>query len=56
MVTKKKKISRLTKELLATAKDMRDVGVMSKETYEKVTLRHLGDAPNVIRRKGIETI
>lgn len=42
-----KKTSRLTKELLATAKDMRDIGAMRKETYEKITLRHLKDAPMV---------
>jgi putative transcriptional regulator len=48
-MAKKKKTSRLTRELLATAKDMRDVGVMSKQTYEKITLRHLGDAPEVPR-------
>jgi putative transcriptional regulator len=40
-------VSRLTKDLLATAKDMRDVGAMSKETYEKITLHHLKGAPKV---------
>jgi putative transcriptional regulator len=42
-----KKASRLTKELLATARDMREVGVMGKETYQKITLRHLGTPPKV---------
>lgn len=42
-----KNTSRLTKELLATAKDMRDVGAMSKETYEKITLRHIKGAPKM---------
>jgi len=43
----KKKVSRLTRELLATAKDMRDVGIMSGETYKKITLRRLGPTPKV---------
>jgi putative transcriptional regulator len=38
----KKKTSRLTRELLGTAKDMRDAGLM-----KKITLRHLGGAPKV---------
>lgn len=38
---------RLTKELLATAKDMRDIGAMSKETYEKISLRHRKGVPKV---------
>jgi putative transcriptional regulator len=42
-----KKTSRLIRELLATAKDMREVGVMSRETYKKITLRHLKGAPKV---------
>ena len=42
-----KKVSRLTRELLATAKDMREAGVMSQQTYKKITLRHLKDAPKV---------
>src|ERR1041384_3483277 len=44
-MARKKKNSRLTKELLETAKDMRDVGLMSGETYEKITMRHLGAKP-----------
>ena len=57
-----KKTSRLTKVLLATAKDVRDIGAMSQDSYEKITLRHSrvpGErhrSPNVIRRKGRETI
>jgi putative transcriptional regulator len=42
-----KKTSRLTRELLATARDMRDVGAMSKQAYEKITLRHLERTPKV---------
>jgi putative transcriptional regulator len=34
-------------DLVATAKDMRDVGAMSNEAYEKITLRHLQGAPEV---------
>ena len=43
----KKKTSRLTRELVGTAKDMRDAGLMKKETYAKITRRHLGGAPKV---------
>jgi putative transcriptional regulator len=42
MTTKKRKTSRLTKELLATATDLRKAGLMNAETYGKITLRHLG--------------
>jgi putative transcriptional regulator len=42
-----RKTNRLTRDLLATAKDMRDVGAMSKETYEKITLRHLEGTPKM---------
>jgi putative transcriptional regulator len=36
--------SRLTRELLETARDMRASGIMSKATHEKITMRHMGDA------------
>ena len=42
MTTRKDKSSRLTQALLETAKDMRDVGILGKTAYEKITLRHLG--------------
>jgi putative transcriptional regulator len=38
------KLSPLTKTILSTAKDMHAGGVMSKRAYEKVTMRHLGEA------------
>lgn len=38
------KISPLARSILATAKDMHAGGVMGKRAYEKITLRHLGDA------------
>jgi putative transcriptional regulator len=38
----KKRPNRLTRELLATAKDMRRVALMDEVTYDKITLRHLG--------------
>ena len=41
-MAKMKKANRLTKELLETAKDTRDVGIMSRDAYEKITMRHLG--------------
>jgi putative transcriptional regulator len=49
-----KKASRLTEDLLATAKDMRDVGAMSNEVYEKITLRHLKGAPKVMPVTGAQ--
>ena len=42
MATKAKKTSRLTEELLETAKDMRVSGILSKAAHEKITKRHLG--------------
>ena len=41
MTTKKNKPGRLTKALLETARDMKDVGVLGKANYEKITMRHL---------------
>jgi putative transcriptional regulator len=38
------KISPLTRSILATAKDMHKGGIMGRRAYEKITLRHLGDA------------
>ena len=43
MTTKPKTNTRLTKELLETAKDMHASGVMDTAAYEKITMRHLGD-------------
>lgn len=41
-----KKLSNLTKALLETAQDMHGVGLMDDETYQKITVRHLGpDTP-----------
>ncbi|PZA10261.1 transcriptional regulator [Rhodopseudomonas palustris] len=39
-----KKISPLTKALLATAGDMRRSGLMDKASHDKITVRHLGEA------------
>ena len=50
MATKAKKTrtkmgnSRLTRELLETARDMHASGLMTKATHEKITMRHLGEA------------
>lgn len=38
----KKKISRLTTELLEMAEDQHRLGLMDKATFEKITMRHLG--------------
>jgi putative transcriptional regulator len=40
-MTKKKRTSRLTKELLETADDMRRVGLLTPVAHEKITMRHL---------------
>jgi putative transcriptional regulator len=38
--TKKAKASRLTQELLETARDMRKSGLLTKAAHEKITMRH----------------
>src|SRR5580704_9095990 len=38
----KKKHSRVTNELLETAKGMHKLGIFDDKTYEKITKRHLG--------------
>jgi putative transcriptional regulator len=37
-----KKPSRSAKELLETAEDMHGAGLLDRATYEKITMRHLG--------------
>jgi len=37
-----KKISNLTAALLETADDLHDGGLMSDDTYRKITVRHMG--------------
>ena len=44
-VRKKARTSRLTSELLETAQDMREVGLISKAAHEKITMRHKADIP-----------
>ena len=39
---RKEKVSRLTKELLETARDMHKSGLMTKAARDKITMRHLG--------------
>jgi putative transcriptional regulator len=43
MTIKPKTNTRLTKELLESAKDMHTSGVIDTAAYEKITMRHLGD-------------
>ena len=45
MAKKTKTNRRLTEELLETAQDMRASGLISKAAHEKITMRHLSDAP-----------
>jgi putative transcriptional regulator len=41
-MARKKKSSRLARELLETADDMRKVGLLDRAAHEKITMRHLG--------------
>ena len=41
----KAKTSRLTKELLETARDMQASGLLTKAAHDKITMRHVGIAP-----------
>ena len=41
----KAKTSRLTRELLETARDMRASGLLTKAAHDKITMRHVGIAP-----------
>jgi len=43
----KAKTSRLTRELLETAHDMRKSGLLTRAAHEKITMRHGGVAPIV---------
>jgi putative transcriptional regulator len=45
MAAKKQTNRRLTDELLETAGVMRASGLLSKAAHEKITIRHLGEAP-----------
>jgi putative transcriptional regulator len=51
MVTKTKKTkaktSRLTRELLETARDMQSSGLLTKAARDKITMRHVGITPAV---------
>jgi len=40
----KRKTSRLTSEILETARDMRNSGLLTKAAHDKITMRHLGAA------------
>ena len=50
---RKEKVSRLTKELLETARDMHRSGLMTKTAHDKITMRHLGasDVPAAVTEK-----
>jgi putative transcriptional regulator len=47
--TRKTKVatSRLTRELLETARDMHASGLLTKTAHHKITMRHVGIAPAV---------
>jgi putative transcriptional regulator len=52
----KKKTSRPTRELLETAGDMHEAGLLDRAAHEKITMRHLGatDVPNVASLTGTQ--
>lgn len=57
MRTKPKRKSRLTRELLETAKGMRAGGVIDNATYDKITMRHWdGDARVLPCRDGVQRL
>jgi putative transcriptional regulator len=45
--TKKTKTSRLTRELLETARDMHRSGLLTEAARDKITMRHIGIAPTI---------
>ena len=45
----KTKTTRLSRELLETARDMRASGLLSKAAHEKITMRHRAAIPSAIR-------
>jgi putative transcriptional regulator len=47
-MTRKKKPSRLTQALLATADDMRRIGILDSASHEKITLRHFGGKADIV--------
>jgi putative transcriptional regulator len=53
---KRKRPSRLAKALLETATGMRKAGLLDREAYDKITLRHLGpkDTPKVAPLTGAQ--
>src|SRR6266704_1054137 len=45
----KAKTSRLTRELLETARDMHARGLLTKAEHEKITMRHNADIPPAVK-------
>lgn len=43
MTAMPRKLTRMERAILETAEDMKQGGLMDAETYERITLRHLGD-------------
>jgi putative transcriptional regulator len=41
-MAKRKKVSRLTAELLETVNGMHEAGLLDRAAFEKITMRHLG--------------
>jgi putative transcriptional regulator len=53
MATKARKVkaktSRLTRELLETARDMHASGLLTKAEHQKITMRHKADIPPAVK-------
>lgn len=49
----KKKPSRLTKNLIEMGQDLRDLGLIDEETYEKTTLRLLKKEKKLLKMEPI---
>ena len=56
MIAKANKTSPLTQALLETANDMHGVGILGKDAYEKITMRHLGTKKPEIEQLSAEEI
>ena len=49
----KKKSSRLTKNLVEMGKDLKDLGLLDEETYEKITIRLLKKEKKLLKMESI---
>ena len=50
----KARTSRLTRELLETARDMHASGLLTKAEHQKITMRHKADIPPAVKTSPTE--